>query len=136
MAWQTQKLNWGCDGTAMSAATAFTADGVVGSAINVGRGAFDIAITVASYLGGTVFDSVNVVIQANTLAATTTWTEIGNLVIGDAAGRGVALTSAAPAIVGVINQGDNQIRAYCYLNGSAASVTLTVKAYPRGTASI
>lgn len=130
MAWQTQEANYQNDSTALASAVAVAADGVVGAAIDLGKGRYDVEFTVADYVGGGYADDLMLIVQANTAAATSTWAEIGNLCIGDADGRGVALTSVTGGIVPVINQADYQVRLYAYLNGSAVSATVTAKIRP------
>ncbi len=131
-AWQTQYVQYQVGGSAFATAAAVTADGAVGSALTVGRCRFDINWTVTGYNGGVAFDSITFVVQANTLAAPSTWStqEIGNLVIGDATGRGDALTSLSGAVTSHLNQNDNQVRIYAYVNGSAVSATVTATLYP------
>ncbi len=127
-AWQTQVVQFGVDSTALATAQAVTANGVVGSALTVGRCRFDINWTITGYTGGDAFDLIIFVVQANTIAAPNTWStqEIGNLVIGDATGRGgEALTSLSNAVTSHLNQNDNQVRVYAYLAGSAVSATVT-----------
>lgn len=132
MPWQNQQIPWRNDGIALATAQTLTADGVAGAAIFVGRGAFDIAFTASITVeAGTDFDICLLIVQANTLAATTTWLEIGNLCLGDALGRGVALTTVTRAVIGVTNDGDNQIRLFAYLQGSVLTATITAIAYPR-----
>jgi len=136
MAWQTQYISFQCDGESLASAVSVNTDGTVGSAVETGRGSFDIDFTVSGYSGGTGFDSILIVVQSNSQAAATTWTEIGNVVIGDADGRGTSLTSLTNAIVGVTNQSDYQIRLYAYVNGSATAATVTAKIYPRSSRKI
>jgi hypothetical protein len=131
MAWQTQDIPWGNDGTAFASAETMTSDGVAGSTLELGRGDFDIVITSALTDTGVGFDIGLIIVQANTAAATTTWTEIGNLCLGDATGRGTALTTVTSAVVPVKNCGDYQVRLYCYMQGSTTIMTITAKAYPR-----
>ena len=131
MAWQTQYVQWGNDGTALATSASVTADGVVGSAVDLGRGRYDMQVTVTSMTTGDGFDSAVIIFQANKASATTTWTEIGNVVLGDATGRGAALTNLTNAIVPVKNEDDYQVRAYCYINGSTTALSgVTIKAYP------
>jgi hypothetical protein len=130
MAWQTQKVPFPIDGTALASAVAVSSDAVVGSAVETGKGLFAIEFTVASYVAGTGFDTLVIIVQANTRAATTTWVEIGNLVLGDATGRGTELLAVTSAIVPVLNNADYQIRVYAYINGSTVSATVTATVYP------
>jgi hypothetical protein len=131
MAWQTQEISWENDGTSLAAADQITTDGILGSAVEVGRGDFDLAISASLDDTGVGFDVGLIIIQANTLAAKTTWTEIGNLCLGDATGRGTSLLTVTDAVIGCKNCGDYQIRAYGYMQGSTTIMTATVKAYPR-----
>jgi len=130
MAWQTQKVPYGNDGTSLASAVAVTSDGTVGSAVEVGTGDFWADFTIASYSGGTGFDSVVVEVQANTSAATSTWSTIGAFIVGDATGIGVDRTSAANNVIGCRNEGNYQVRLYAYVNGSATTATVTCKIYP------
>ncbi|HUX59528.1 MAG TPA: hypothetical protein VMV77_21320 [Bacteroidales bacterium] len=131
--WQTQRVQFGCDGAALATAEVVTATGTVGDSLYVGRCDFDVDFTVSGYSGGDAFDQVLLVVQCNTLALPDTWTtqEVGNLCLGDATARGSALTSVTNAVVGCKNQGDNQVRLYAYLTGSAVTATVTAKLYPR-----
>ena len=132
MAWQTQNVQWGNDGIALVTAEAQSGDGILGSAVEVGRGDFDVVFSSAALSDtGVGFDIGLIIVQANTLAATTTWAEIGNLCLGDATGRGTALTSVTNAIVPVKNCGDYQVRLYGYCQGSTTIMTVTAKIHPR-----
>lgn len=130
MAWQTQKVPFGNDGESLATAVSVTSDGVVGGAVTVGRGQYFVDFTVASYVGGTSFDNMLIIIQANSINADSTWYEVGNILLGDATGRGTALTSVTNAVVGILNQSDSEVRLYAYINGSAVSATVTAKIYP------
>lgn len=130
MAWQTQLIPWGNDGVALATAATITADGVVGSAIVVGRGDYDIAIT-ATLDHRTNWDVGLLIVQANTLAASTTWVEIGNLCLGDVSGTGRLLVSVTNIVLPVKNCGDHQIRLYGYIQGSALGMTVTAACHPR-----
>lgn len=130
--WQTQYVQYQVNGTTLATAQSVTATGTVGSTLTVGRCRFDINWTISGYTGGDAFDLIIFTVQANTTAAPNTWTtqEIGNLVLGDATGRGSALTSLTNAITSHVNQNDNQVRIYAYLTGSAVSATVTATLYP------
>jgi len=131
--WQTQQIPFGCSATALATAVVVTTTGIVGAAVAVGKCDFWIDFTVADYSGGPHhFDQILLVVQANTLAAPTSWTdhEIVNLCIGDATARGSALTSVTNALIGCKNEFDNQIRLYAYVTGSALSATVTANIKP------
>jgi hypothetical protein len=131
MAWQTQSIPWENDGTSLASSQAITADGVVGSAVEVGRGDYDIVFTVSG-LSITSGQGLSLfAVQANTRGATTTWKEIGNIALGDTTARGANLQSVTNAVVPVKNEGDYQIRVYAYLQGTITTATVTATAYPR-----
>jgi len=114
---------------ALQASTSITSSTAT-TAVFVGKGLFAITIDVTALsLGGAAFDTVNFLVQRNTLAATTTWQEIGMLVVGDATGLGAALGVDTYTIF-VNNTGDNQVRIYAYVNGSTVSVTYSADIYP------
>lgn len=114
---------------ALQASTTITSSTAT-TAVFCGKGLFAIEIDVTALsLGGAAFDTVNFLIQANTLAATTTWQEIGMLVVGDATGLGAAL-GVDTYMIFVNNCSDNQIRIYAYVNGSTVSVTYAAEITP------
>lgn len=132
MSWQTQTPIWSTvDGTvSLASSQSVTASGTIGSAVTVGRGGFWVEFTVSGYVGESAFDTINLEIEANSLAATTTWTKIGGICLGDATALGVALTSLTNAMVGCYNFSDNQIRLHAYVNGSAVECTVTCNLHP------
>ena len=137
MAWQTQRIQWGNDGVALASSAALSGDGAIGSAVAVGRGRFDINFSSASLTDtGVGFDIGLIIVQANKLSNTGVWYEIGNLVLGDATGRGTALTSVTNAVISVVNQLDYQVRLYGYCQGSTTIMTVSAKIYPAGRKAI
>jgi len=132
MAWQNTSADQtpykGMGAKALQASTTITTSTAT-TAVFVGKGRLDIEIDVTAFSKGTGFDTVNFLVQANTSSASTTWVEIGQLVIGDATGLGSAF-DVDNYVISVNNLQDNQIRIYAYVNGSAASVTYSANAYP------
>ena len=135
--WQTQYIGWQADGEALATSVTLSADGVIGAAVTTGRGRFDINFSSAALTDtGVGFDIGLIIVQANTVASTSVWAEIGNLVLGDATGRGDALTTVTNAVISVINQDDNQIRLYGYVQGSTTIMTCSAKIYPASARTI
>jgi hypothetical protein len=132
MAFSTKVHGWENDGTTLKSSGAVTSSGTAETAVNVGKADFDVEVVVSAATTGTGNDMFLIVVEENTLAATTTWTECGNLCLGDAGGTGrsAAITTGSFP-VGVARSGDNQVRIKTYLVGSAASVTFSATAYPR-----
>lgn len=133
MAWQTQQISFPVGGQSIAAAAAVTADAIVGSAVTVGKGLMNVVFTVSGFTGGTGFDLINLRIQANSRAATTTWADIGEVTLGDATAIGDARTSLTGAVVPVLNESDYQIRVFSYVQGSATAATVTADVYPVAT---
>ena len=127
--WQTQVVPWHNGGTALQAAATITTD-TASTAVVIGNGRFDVVIDVDALTLGTGGDLIVFDIEANSLAATSTWKSIGNLVLGDATARGQAMTATGDYKISVDNQSDYQIRLYVYLTGSASSLTYSAYAYP------
>jgi hypothetical protein len=127
--WQTQVVPWHNGGTALQAAATITTD-TASTAVVIGNGRFDVVIDVDALTLGTGGDLIVFDIEANSLAATSTWYSIGNLVLGDATSRGQAMTATGEYKISVDNQSDYQIRVYAYLTGSASSLTYSAYAYP------
>jgi len=124
MAWQTQSEIWGSDQSiSVCSSASATTSSTLGTASDVGRGVYVADLTVTSISTGTGFDVINLIFQANTSAATSTYVEIANVCMGDATGRGAALTSLSNAQVLMANDGDNDIRLYAYLLGSASAIS-------------
>ena len=131
MAWQTYpQIPWPIGGQSVAAAASVTSDAIVGSAVTVGRGLLAWVLTVASYVGGSAFDLINLRLQANTRAATTTWADIGDITFGDATAIGEARTSASAIVLYAHNEADYQVRLYSYVQGSAVSAVVTCDIYP------
>jgi hypothetical protein len=130
MAWQTQDIPWAVDGTEIASLASVTTDAIVGSAVQTGKGIFAVVATISNYIGGSGFDLISFRIQANTAAATSTWYDIGHLVIGDTTAIGSALTSVTNAVIIVKNDYDHQIRVFSYVQGSAVSCTADFDLYP------
>jgi len=115
-------------GTVLSASGQLTAT-TEGGGVFVGRGLFMAEFTITAILLGSGFDTINFMIQRNTKAAPGQWTNIDQLVLGDATGIGVALGIDVYTFP-IWNDGDDQIRVYTYVNGSASAVTWSAKLYP------
>ena len=118
----------------VASAEAVSASGVVGSTVIAGNGAFNGVLTVSGYTGGSSFDAIRLVMEANTNDAQSTWSEmVGDIIIGDTLGRGSALTSVTGICWPMFNTGDYQVRLRAYLLGSAAAATITLDLYPKAS---
>jgi hypothetical protein len=113
----------------MLGATVLKAAGLVAadtnhSAVLVGHGPFAIRAAWTANEIASNDELYIVVVEANTLAATTTWTQIGVLLVTGATEviGGVADGAATGAVKqGFINPYDYQIRLATYVNGALAS---------------
>jgi hypothetical protein len=110
-------------GIALKAAGLVAAD-TNHDAVRVGHGPFCIraAWTAAEIASNT--ELYIVVVEANTLAATDTWTQIGVLLVAGATEviGGIADAAASGAVKGgFVNPYDNQIRLRTYVNGDIAT---------------
>lgn len=120
-------------GTELKAAGLVAAD-TNHTAIDFGAGVFAIrfAWTAAEVASGDEFYMVKV--QANTRAATTTWTEIGTIFVGgDSTTQGGLTDIAASGEVtqGFTNPYGHQIRLATYVNGAIATgLNFSAKAFP------
>jgi len=120
---------WNTVGGKVLSASGQVTSSTEGAGVFVGRGLFMCELTVTSILLGSGFDTINFMIERNTMRATGQWTNIGQLVLGDATGIGVALGIDVYTFP-IWNDGDNQVRVYTYVNGSASAVTWSAKLYP------
>ena len=123
-------LSWQNGGTAINASATYTSDNT-GTAVTLGKGRFDLFVDVTALTLGTGFDTVTLVVERNTAAATSTWISVCPPIVigGDATGAGEAV-GVGDYVVGLNNTGDHQIRIKTYLSGSATSVTYSATAYP------
>lgn len=113
----------------MPGAIALKAAGLVaasaaGTALRVGHGAFDAYLAWTACETDTGNELYVVTLEANSLAATGTWTQIGVLFVGghNSANGGLGTTAATGAVKqGFINPYDYQIRHHTYVAGTVAT---------------
>ena len=133
MTWQADNditIPWRTMGaTALQASTTITSS-TQSTGVFCGRGVFEVAINVTALSTGVGFDIVIFYVERNTLAATTTWQQIGALPVGDQTGVGLSNQGVDNYYFAVHNSGDNQIRINAQVLGSAASVTYSADIYP------
>jgi hypothetical protein len=138
MAWQANNditRSWNVMGQTTLVESKTITTSTTETAVFVGKGLMAVQINVSALTLGTGFDTVNFLIQRNTVAAPTTWVEIGQRVFGDATGLGVAM--GADNVMDIVNNdGDNQIRINAYVSGSATSVTYSATVAPVRTKDI
>lgn len=121
----------GVDGTVLQASTTITSSTNT-TGVEVGKGKFVVVITTTAIHQESGFDNVSFWVEANTKAATTTYTQLACLPIGDATGVGVAIgsTGVGSFPVYINNPYDYQIRLNVDVLGSTDSVTYSAKIYP------
>lgn len=122
---------YGVDGTSLQASTTITTS-TAATAVEVGKGLFCVVITVTAVHQESGFDNVAFWIEANTKAATSTYTQLACLPVGDATGVGIAIgsTGVGSFPIFVFNPYDNGIRINAKVLGSTDSVTYSAAIYP------
>jgi hypothetical protein len=133
MTWQADNditIAWRTMGaTALQAAVTITTS-TQSTGVFCGRGLFEVVINVTALTTGVGFDIVIFYVERNTIAADTTWQQIGALPVGDVTGVGLSNQGVDNYYFAVHNSGDYQLRINAQVLGSAASVTYSADIYP------
>jgi len=112
--------------TALAASNRITSDTTT-TAVFVGKGLFAIEILVTETHFETGYDAIFFYVEANTVAASSTYVQLDCLPIGDSAGVGFA-NNVGNYVLIVNNIQDNQIRLNIKFKGSSDGVTYSSKA--------
>ena len=131
MAWQAYNKEFGTLGAIALKASGAVTTSAAAAAVVVGSGTYQVKVVVSA------LDVVNndeqylIVIEGNTLAAASTYTEVGNLVLGalEVTGR------AADGVVGtymvpITYTGGDKIRIHTYVIGTTPSITFSADVLP------
>jgi len=143
LGWQQQEIPWENGALVLQASTtASSANWDATTPVQVGRGDFwvSVVVTAVGWVGSPKTgsqaavsspDLIIIDVEANTASATTSWSTIGCLALGDESGTGRDRAFGVDTyLVGCKNNADNQIRHKVYLNQSVSSLTYSSNAYP------
>lgn len=115
-------------GTVLQAATTITA-GADSTGVLLAEGRYKVVIDATAVCIDTSDEIYNILIQANTKEATSTWIDKGQLVLGDVA---VTLVEqlVAKYVIPVHIKENNLVRISVKMAGTAESLTYSAKIYP------
>lgn len=136
MSWQAQNPKWAIGGTSLiDASVTPVASTANGTSYTVGKGMFLVKVVVTSIEIASNTEKFGIIIQANTVAASSTWTEIGMLFLGPAEVNATGVDDVADTYwFAVYNQGDYQMRVRTVVGGDVGEgIYYTCDIYPLAT---